>query len=174
MPAEKPVRRKHTARELAEQYHVDTSTVRRRSSRHACGSPSPTTSPSAPPTPGGSTGDVYDTPGFHRVGGRTWQTTCEPYSQTLRCRTDIWATTVEAVDGRATVIAGVGYDVARAIELARTAERHGAEAVMVHQPVHPYQSTDGWVAYHRAIADADRVGGRARDQGLGEHRLRSA
>lgn len=63
-------------------------------------SPSPTTSPSAPPTPGGSTGDVYDTPGFHRVGGRTWQTTCEPYSQTLRCRTDIWATTVEAVDGR--------------------------------------------------------------------------
>lgn len=63
-------------------------------------SPSLTTSPSAPPTPGGSTGDVYDTPGFHRVGGRTWQTTCEPYSQTLRCRTDIWATTVEAVDGR--------------------------------------------------------------------------
>jgi 4-hydroxy-tetrahydrodipicolinate synthase len=25
---------------------------------------------------------------------------------------------------------------------------------MVHQPVHPYQSMDGWVAYHRAIADA--------------------
>jgi 4-hydroxy-tetrahydrodipicolinate synthase len=25
---------------------------------------------------------------------------------------------------------------------------------MVHQPVHPYQSPDGWVAYHAAIADA--------------------
>jgi 4-hydroxy-tetrahydrodipicolinate synthase len=25
---------------------------------------------------------------------------------------------------------------------------------MVHQPVHPYQSTEGWVAYHREVADA--------------------
>jgi 4-hydroxy-tetrahydrodipicolinate synthase len=25
---------------------------------------------------------------------------------------------------------------------------------MVHQPVHPYQSADGWVDYHRRIADA--------------------
>ena len=25
---------------------------------------------------------------------------------------------------------------------------------MVHQPVHPYQSLDGWVAYHREIAAA--------------------
>jgi 4-hydroxy-tetrahydrodipicolinate synthase len=25
---------------------------------------------------------------------------------------------------------------------------------MIHQPVHPYQSADGWVAYHTAIADA--------------------
>ena len=26
--------------------------------------------------------------------------------------------------------------------------------VMVHQPVHPYVSQDGWVDYHRAIAEA--------------------
>src|SRR5256886_15226186 len=25
---------------------------------------------------------------------------------------------------------------------------------MVHQPVHPYQSTEGWVAYHREVAAA--------------------
>lgn len=25
---------------------------------------------------------------------------------------------------------------------------------MVHQPVHPYVSQDGWVDYHRAIAEA--------------------
>jgi 4-hydroxy-tetrahydrodipicolinate synthase len=62
--------------------------------------------------------------------------------------------TVEAVAGRSAVIAGVGYDVARAAELACTAAGAGAQAVMVHQPVHPYQSADGWVAYHRAIADA--------------------
>ena len=28
------------------------------------------------------------------INGRTWFTTCEAYSQTERCRTDIWATTV--------------------------------------------------------------------------------
>lgn len=64
------------------------------------------------------------------------------------------AVTVKAVDGRATVIAGVGHDVGRAVAMTREAAAAGAQAVMVHQPVHPYQSQDGWVAYHRAIAAA--------------------
>ncbi|MGH2352453.1 MAG: dihydrodipicolinate synthase family protein [Chloroflexota bacterium] len=62
--------------------------------------------------------------------------------------------TVEAAGGRALVMPGVGYDVATAIALGRAAARAGAGAVMVHQPVHPYQSADGWVAYHAAIAEA--------------------
>lgn len=62
--------------------------------------------------------------------------------------------TVAASDGRAIVIAGVGFDVARAIGQARAAAQAGADAIMVHQPVHPYQSATGWIAYHRAIADA--------------------
>jgi 4-hydroxy-tetrahydrodipicolinate synthase len=62
--------------------------------------------------------------------------------------------TVEAVGGRATVIAGVGHEFQRAAEMARTAARAGADAVMVHQPVHPYQSVDGWIDYHRAVAEA--------------------
>jgi 4-hydroxy-tetrahydrodipicolinate synthase len=52
------------------------------------------------------------------------------------------------------VIAGVGHDAARAASDARSAARAGADGVMVHQPVHPYQSLDGWVAYHREVADA--------------------
>lgn len=44
--------------------------------------------------------DVYSTPGHHQVNGREWRTTCEPYSQTLRCRTEIWATTVTYTNGR--------------------------------------------------------------------------
>ena len=64
------------------------------------------------------------------------------------------AVTVAAVGGRAAVVAGIGYDVARATELATAARSAGAQAIMVHQPVHPYQSVDGWVAYHRLIADA--------------------
>ncbi|GII20952.1 dihydrodipicolinate synthase family protein [Planosporangium mesophilum] len=63
-------------------------------------------------------------------------------------------TTTDAVADRVTVIAGVGHDVARAVAMARDAADAGAHGVMVHQPVHPYQSLDGWVDYHRAIAEA--------------------
>jgi len=62
--------------------------------------------------------------------------------------------TVRTADGRAAVLAGVGHDVATAIAAARFALRAGADGIMVHQPVHPYVSLDGWVDYHRAIADA--------------------
>ncbi|WP_020669492.1 dihydrodipicolinate synthase family protein [Amycolatopsis nigrescens] len=62
--------------------------------------------------------------------------------------------TARAAGSRAVVLAGVGHDVAGAISGAEHAREAGAELVMVHQPVHPYVSTDGWVAYHRAIAEA--------------------
>jgi 4-hydroxy-tetrahydrodipicolinate synthase len=55
---------------------------------------------------------------------------------------------------RALLLPGVGYDVATAVEMGRFAEQAGAGGVMIHQPVHPYQSPDGWLAYHQAIADA--------------------
>lgn len=44
--------------------------------------------------------DVYVTPGNHVVNGRQWSTTCEPYSQTKRCTTKIWATQVSYERGR--------------------------------------------------------------------------
>src|SRR6266545_3467396 len=62
--------------------------------------------------------------------------------------------TAETVGGGVTVIAGVGLDAATAAAQARTAAGAGAHGVMVHQPVHPYQSLDGWAAYHREVARA--------------------
>jgi 4-hydroxy-tetrahydrodipicolinate synthase len=64
--------------------------------------------------------------------------------------------TAQALSGRSGVLImpGVGYDVATAVALGRAAQRAGARAVMVHQPIHPYQSSDGWVSYHAAIAEA--------------------
>jgi len=62
--------------------------------------------------------------------------------------------TVRAAGGRAAVLAGVGHDVVSATAAARFARDAGADGIMVHQPVHPYVSLDGWVDYHRAIADA--------------------
>lgn len=62
--------------------------------------------------------------------------------------------TADAASGRALVLPGVGHDVGTAIEMASAAAAAGAEAVMVHQPVHPYKSIEGWIGYHTAIADA--------------------
>jgi 4-hydroxy-tetrahydrodipicolinate synthase len=54
----------------------------------------------------------------------------------------------------AALLAGVGHDIATAIEAARHAQDHGARMIMIHQPVHPYVSAEGWVDYHAAIANA--------------------
>src|ERR1039458_862353 len=59
---------------------------------------------------------------------------------------------LEAADPDTTVMVGVGHDVASAREAARDAQAAGAAMIMVHQPVHPYVSVDGWIEYHRAIA----------------------
>lgn len=60
----------------------------------------------------------------------------------------------EGVGDRALLLPGVGYDVGTAVEMGRQAGQVGASGIMVHQPVHPYQSPNGWLAYHQAIADA--------------------
>jgi 4-hydroxy-tetrahydrodipicolinate synthase len=51
------------------------------------------------------------------------------------------------------LLAGVGHDIATAVESARHAQDHGARMIMIHQPVHPYVSPEGWVDYHAAIAN---------------------
>ena len=55
--------------------------------------------------------------------------------------------------GRAAILAGVGHDIVTATEAARHAQAHGASMIMIHQPVHPYVSTDGWIDYHAQIAN---------------------
>jgi 4-hydroxy-tetrahydrodipicolinate synthase len=63
-------------------------------------------------------------------------------------------TAAKVASGKAEILAGVGHDIATAIEAARHAQDHGAQMIMIHQPVHPYVSAEGWVDYHAAIADA--------------------
>ncbi|ONF74840.1 dihydrodipicolinate synthase family protein [Amycolatopsis keratiniphila] len=85
-------------------------------------------------TPNGNTGEFYALDG----------------AETRHCL----EVTVKATTGRASVVAGVGHDVRTAIGSARHARDAGADLVMIHQPVHPYVSAEGWVEYHRAIAAA--------------------
>ncbi len=61
---------------------------------------------------------------------------------------------VKAADGAAWVLSGVGHDIATAIGAARHAADIGARMIMIHQPVSPYLSADGWVDYHVAISQA--------------------
>ncbi|WP_433171008.1 dihydrodipicolinate synthase family protein [Actinoallomurus sp. CA-150999] len=85
-------------------------------------------------TPNGNTGEFYALSGDERIRLLTAAT--------------------EAVSGDAHLLAGVGHDVATAVHEARHAFACGIRMVMVHQPVHPYVSAEGWLDYHRAIADA--------------------
>jgi 4-hydroxy-tetrahydrodipicolinate synthase len=54
----------------------------------------------------------------------------------------------------ALLVPGVGLGDRQAATMARDAAAAGAPAVMVHQPVHPYRSVQGWIDYHRRVADA--------------------
>lgn len=82
--------------------------------------------------------------------------TSEFYSlNSIEHRRQLEDTSVGAAASRnkALILAGVGFDTQTAIEMADLAQVIGAQAVMVHQPVHPYRSDDGWIAYHKAIAE---------------------
>jgi 4-hydroxy-tetrahydrodipicolinate synthase len=67
---------------------------------------------------------------------------------------ELAASAAGAAEGRAELLAGVGHDIGTAIESAKHAADHGARMIMIHQPVHPYVSKDGWIDYHAAIANA--------------------
>lgn len=60
----------------------------------------------------------------------------------------------DAVGADAAMVVGVGLDVRTAIEDAMYAQDLGVEMAMIHQPVHPHVSREGWLDYHVAIADA--------------------
>ncbi|MET7697787.1 dihydrodipicolinate synthase family protein [Streptomyces sp. NPDC005485] len=79
--------------------------------------------------------------------------TGEFYALTPEERRLVTELTIEEAGDRAAVVVGVGHDVPTAVASAQHAREHGAQLVMVHQPVHPYVSEAGWVDYHRAIAE---------------------
>jgi 4-hydroxy-tetrahydrodipicolinate synthase len=64
----------------------------------------------------------------------------------------------EKVDGRAKVLAGIGYDTKTAGQMASSAQDVGADAIMVHQPVHPHLTTEGLVRYYTEIARGVDIG----------------
>jgi 4-hydroxy-tetrahydrodipicolinate synthase len=114
-----------------------------------------------PTTPFGPDGGV-DTDGYQRLirrlvdAGITTLTpngnTGEFYALSPDETKVVTRLALEAADPETTVMVGVGHDVTSAVEAATHAQSLGAAMIMVHQPVHPYVSAEGWVEYHRAIA----------------------
>lgn len=80
--------------------------------------------------------------------------TGEFYALTIDEAKKVTENVVELVDGRATVVAGVGYAVDTAIELGKAAQKAGADCIMIHQPIHPYITSRGAVTYFKKIIEA--------------------
>lgn len=116
-----------------------------------------------PVTPFGPAGEI-DTDAHARLIGRMIEAgitvitpngnTGEFYTLTAGEALAATRSAIAATGGRAEVLVGVGHDIPAAIAAAEHARAAGARMIMVHQPVTPYMSADGWVDYHQAIADA--------------------
>ena len=77
--------------------------------------------------------------------------TGEVYSLTVAEIEQVVATTVKAVRGRMPVVAGTGFNVPLGAEMARSAERAGAEFVLVLPPYYVQAPEEGLFAYYESI-----------------------
>lgn len=83
--------------------------------------------------------------------------TGEFYALTPAERRRVIELTVATAGGRASVVAGVGGAIPDAVEQIRLAERVRVDAVMIHHPVHPHQTEDGYLAYVDALASSSAL-----------------
>lgn len=66
--------------------------------------------------------------------------------------------TTLAIEDRIPVIAGVGFGQRLAVEMAQTAEKAGADGVLVFPPYYPHAEDEGLFEYYRAIGTATQLG----------------
>ena len=83
--------------------------------------------------------------------GEIYSLTPDEYRQVIQA-------TVEAVAGRAPVIAGVGFGLRLAVEMAAAAARAGADGILTFPPYYPGADDEGMMAYYRAIGEATPLG----------------
>lgn len=80
--------------------------------------------------------------------------TGEFYALELQEVLAVYAHVAKANAGRSALTAGVGRSLKEALQLARAAEKEGADCLMVHQPPDPFASAQGMVDYNHAVAEA--------------------
>lgn len=79
--------------------------------------------------------EVYTVPGERTVNGRQWRTTCEKYSATARCRTEIFATTIRR--------SSTGYEVVNDWAFNSLTYRWSDRAIWARNPL---GNTGSWTA----------------------------
>jgi 5-dehydro-4-deoxyglucarate dehydratase len=84
--------------------------------------------------------------------------TGEMYSLTPAEYRRVIELTALAVEDRVPVIAGVGFGQRLAIEMAQTAEKAGADGVLVFPPYYQQAEDDGLFEYYRAVGAATKLG----------------
>jgi 4-hydroxy-tetrahydrodipicolinate synthase len=103
-------------------------------------------------TPNGNTGEFYTlTPGEAR---RVTESAIKAVRAARAARAAKAAGPDDGPGRQAEILAGVGLDTGTAIDAARHAADAGASMIMIHQPVHPYLSAEGWLEYHQTVAGA--------------------
>jgi 5-dehydro-4-deoxyglucarate dehydratase len=84
--------------------------------------------------------------------------TGEMYSLTPSEHAQVVETTIETVSGRTPVIAGVGFNQALAVEMAKRSASAGVDAILALPPYYPQADEEGLIEYYRAIGDATDLG----------------
>ena len=95
----------------------------------------------------------YDVAGLFAAGG-----TGEFFSLTPAEVLDVVATAVQQTAGRVPVLAGVGYGMAMATELAGAVERAGAGGILLLPPYLVFSEQAGLAAHVEAVCKATRLG----------------
>jgi 5-dehydro-4-deoxyglucarate dehydratase len=84
--------------------------------------------------------------------------TGELYALTPQECADVTQATVDAVEGRVPVMAGVGFNAAVGADLARQAERCGAGGILILPPYYAVPDADALNDYYREISRATTLG----------------
>jgi 5-dehydro-4-deoxyglucarate dehydratase len=84
--------------------------------------------------------------------------TGEMYSLTPDEYLKVVKTTVQVVEGRVPIIAGVGFNRQMAIELSQAAANAGADGILALPPYYPNADDDGMLEYYRAVGLATNLG----------------
>lgn len=84
--------------------------------------------------------------------------TGEIYSLSVKEHLEVVETTLSAVGGRVPVLAGAGFNLPFAVELAQQSARAGVDGILAFPPSYPHADEQGLFEYYKVIGEATCLG----------------